>query len=90
MQGFPDWWCDGLEIPEPTDDDIAKWRENFHTHAKAMGKTTKPKTDNQIRKWLQNPRSDSAEYKMWGNGVALPNVYFVLSGIMYYAQESAT
>ncbi len=90
LQGFPDWWCDRLEIPEPTDSDIAKWREIFYTHAKAMGKTTKPKTDNQIRKWLQNPRSDSAEYKMWGNGVALPNVYFVLSGIMYYAQESAT
>ena len=90
LQGFPDWWCDGLEISEPTDSDIAKWREIFHTHAKAMGKTTKPKTDNQIRKWLQNPRSDSAEYKMWGNGVVLPNVYFVLSGIMYYAQESAT
>ena len=90
LQGFPDWWCDGLAVAEPTDEDIAKWREIFDTHAKAMGKTTKPKTDNQIRKWLQNPRSDSAEYKMWGNGVALPNVYFVLSGIMYYAQESAT
>lgn len=90
LQGFPDWWCAGLEISEPTDSDISKWREIFHTNAKAMGKTTKPKTDNQIRKWLQNPRSDSAEYKMWGNGVALPNVYFVLSGIMYYAQESAT
>ena len=85
LQGFPDWWCDGLAVAEPTDEDIAKWREIFHTHAKAMGKT-----DKQIRKWLQNPRSDSAEYKMWGNGVALPNVYFVLSGIMYYAQESAT
>ena len=24
--------------------------------------------------------------KMWGNGVALPNVCFVLSGIVYYAQ----
>lgn len=90
LQGFPDWWCDELGIAEPTDEDIAKWREIFNTHAKAMGKTTKPKSDNQIRKWLQNPRSDSAEYKMWGNGVALPNVYFVLSGIMYYAQESAT
>lgn len=90
LQGFPDWWCDGLAIAEPTDSDIAKWREIFNAHAKAMGKTTKPKSDNQIRKWLQNPQSDSAEYKMWGNGVALPNVYFVLSGIMYYAQESAT
>lgn len=90
LQGFPDWWCDELGIAEPTGEDIAKWREIFNTHAKAMGKTTKPKSDNQIRKWLQNPQSDSAEYKMWGNGVALPNVYFVLSGIMYYAQESAT
>ena len=90
LQGFPDWWCDGLETSEPTDSDIAKWHEIFNAQAKAMGKTTKPKSDNQIRKWLQNPRSDSAEYKMWGNGVALPNVYFVLSGIMYYAQESAT
>ena len=89
LQGFPDWWCDDLGIPDPTDEDIAKWREIFNTHAKAMGKSTKPKTDNQIRKWLQNPQSDSAEYKMWGNGVALPNVYFVLSGIMYYAQECA-
>ncbi len=90
LQGFPDWWCDELGIAEPTDSDIAKWREIFNAHAKAMGKTTKRKSDNQIRKWLQNPQSDSAEYKMWGNGVALPNVYFVLSGIMYYAQESAT
>ena len=58
LQGFPDWWCDDLGIPEPTDEDIAKWREIFNIHAKAMGKSTKPKTDNQIRKWLQNPQSD--------------------------------
>ena len=85
LQGFPDWWCDGLGIPDPSDCDIAKWREIFNANAKVMGKSGKPKTDNQIRKWLQNPRTDSAEYKMWGNGVALPIVYFVLSGIMYYA-----
>ncbi len=28
----------------------------------------------------------SAEYKMWGNGVALLCVVFVLSGIVYYSQ----
>ena len=88
LQGFPDWWCDGLGIPDPTDEDIAKWREVFETHAKAIGKTTKPKSDAQIRKWLQNPQSDSAEYKMWGNGVALPNVFFVLAGIKYYSDLS--
>ncbi len=89
LQGFPDWWCDGIGIQDPADEDIARWREIFITHAKALGKATRPKSDSQIRKWLQNPQSDSAEYKMWGNGVALPNVYFVLSGIMYYAQLSA-
>lgn len=89
LQGFPDWWCDGLETENPTNEDISRWREIFETHADAMGKKTKPKSDNQIRKWLLSPHSDSAEYKMWGNGVALPNVVFVLSGIAYYAQKEA-
>ncbi len=86
LQGFPDWWCDGLETENPSDEDMAFWREVFETHRKVMGTSAKPKSDSQIRKWLKDPHSDSAEYKMWGNGVALPNVYFVLSGIVYYAQ----
>ena len=86
LQGFPDWWCAGLGTEEPTEDELAFWREVFETHRKIVGTSTKPKTDKQIIKWLKDPHSDSAEYKMWGNGVALPNVYFVLSGIVYYAQ----
>lgn len=86
LQGFPDWWCSGLGTEEPTEDDLAFWREVFETHRKIAGTSTKPKTDKQITKWLKDPHSDSAEYKMWGNGVALPNVYFVLSGIVYYSQ----
>ncbi len=86
LQGFPDWWCSGLETEELTEDDIAFWREVFETHRKIMGKSSKPKTDKQLLKWLKDPHSDSAEYKMWGNGVALPNVYYVLSGIVYYSQ----
>ena len=89
LQGFPDWWCDDLAIENPTDEDISLWKDIFQNHADAMGKKTKPKSENQIRKWLQSPHSDSAEYKMWGNGVALPNVVFVLSGIAYYAQNRA-
>ena len=86
LQGFPDWWCDGLGTDEPTEEDIAFWTEVFETHRKVMGTSSKPKTRNQIIKWIKEPHSDSAEYKMWGNGVALPNVCFVLSGIVYYAQ----
>ncbi len=86
LQGFPDWWCTGLGTEEPTEEDIAFWTEVFETHRKVMGTSSKPKTRNQIIKWIREPHSDSAEYKMWGNGVALPNVCFVLSGIVYYAQ----
>ena len=63
------------------------WREVFETHRKLMGTTKKSKTDNQIRKWLANPHTDSAEYKMWGNGVALPCVYYVMMGIAHFAKE---
>ena len=81
-------WAKNLASENPTDEEIAKWREIFKEYDEAMGKKTKPKTDNQIRKWLKNPHSDSAEYKMWGNGVSLPVVFFVLAGIAYYAAES--
>lgn len=78
--------CAELETPEPAEDEVTFWREVFEIHRKVTGTSTKPKTDKQIIKWLKNPHSDSAEYKMWGNGVALPNVIFVLSGISYYSE----
>ena len=88
LQGFPDWWCSNLGTDEPTEEEIEFWTEVFETHRSVMGSSSKPKSRNQIIKWLKDPHSDSAEYKMWGNGVALPNVCFVLSGIVYYAQLS--
>lgn len=89
LQGFPDWWCDNLGTEEPTMDDLRYWYDVFETHRKIVGNSTKPKTLKQIAKWLYNPHSDAAEYKMWGNGVALPCVVFVLSGIVYYTQSGS-
>lgn len=87
LQGFPDWWCSGLGIENPTDEDLTFWREVFETFRKVVSKAKKPKTDKQIVKWLKAPHSDSAEYKMWGNGIALPCVCFVLSGIVWAAEN---
>lgn len=89
LQGFPDWWCAGLGIEEPTAEEIAFWTEVWETHRKVMGTSKKPKTEKQIRKWLADPYSDSAEYKLWGNGIALPCAYFVLAGIAWAAQNGA-
>lgn len=83
LQGFPDGWCKNLETENPTDEDIAFWKDVFETHRKAMGTSKKPKSDKQIVKWLKNPHSDSAEYRLWGNGVCLNIVEFVLAGIVW-------
>ena len=89
LQGFPDWWCSALGTEEPSEEDIAFWRDVFETHRAVTGSASKPKTDAQLVKWLKDPHTDSAEYKLWGNGVALPCVYFVLSGIVYFHQLNA-
>ena len=89
LQGFPDWWCDALETAEPTMEDIRYWYDVFETYRKITDGSTKPKSIKQIAKWLRSPHSDAAEYKMWGNGVALPCVYFVLSGIVWCTQNTA-
>ena len=85
LQGFPDNWCAGLGTEKPTDEELYFWHKVFKTYVAVTG--CKMKSDAQIAKWLKNPHSDSAEYKMWGNGVALPCVWFVLSGIVWYAQS---
>ena len=86
LQGFPDWWCDDLGI-EPTTDDLRYWYDVFETQRRIVGSSSKPKSLKQIAKWLRDPHSDAAEYKMWGNGVALPCVVFVLSGIVWCTQN---
>ena len=84
LQGFPDWWTANLATKEEdiTEEMMNFWREVFETHRRVITGATKPKTDKQIKKWLMDPDSDSAEYKMWGNGVALPCVLYVMEGIV--------
>ena len=87
LQGFPDFWCKSLETPNPTEEEIAFWVDVWATYAKIVG-TCKPKTEKQVKRWLENPHCDSSEYKLWGNGVALPCVFFVLAGIVYCTHKT--
>lgn len=87
LQGFPDYWCDNLEIENPTDEDLAFWREVFYKDAEIKG-LKKKKTDKQILKWLKNPHTDSAEYKMWGNGIALPCAVYIFKRLINTANKT--
>lgn len=81
LQGFPDDWTQDLVISDPTDSELDYWWQVWATWAKAGG-LKKPKTRNQVRKWLANPVTDRALYKLWGNGIALPCAKLVLSQIV--------
>ena len=87
LQGFPDWWCSDLGEDEPSEEEIKRWRGIFLTAAKAYGRSARPKSDSEIRRWLKNPHSDSAEYRMWGNGMALPCARYVLTGIANHDEK---
>ena len=85
LQGFPDWWCRNLGTENPTEEELAFWADVFETHRKIVTHAKKPKTEKQIRKWLADPYTDSAEYRIWGNGICLANAFFVLAGIAWCA-----
>lgn len=87
LQGFPDYWCDDLGIENPTDEDLTFWREVFDKDAEIKG-LRKKKTDKQILKWLKNPHTDSAEYKMWGNGIALPCAVYIFKNLVNTANKT--
>lgn len=81
LQGFPDWWCADLGTDSPDESEIDFWAGVFEQHRRLVTHAGKPRTRRQIVKWLRHPHTDGAEYKLWGNGCALPCVYFVMAGI---------
>ena len=81
LQGMPDWWCEDLATDDPTEEDISFWRKVFETLRRVVNPNGKAKTDAQLAKWAKHPYSEAAEYKMWGNGMALPCILYVFEGI---------
>lgn len=81
LQGFPDGWGMPKHKDAMDDCEAAYWEDVRRTHAKIAGKTYKPFAARAaLVKWYNGLHTDSAEYKMWGNGVALPCAYNVVSG----------
>ena len=83
LQGYPDGWCKGLETTDPSEEDIRFWTDVFSEWDAINGKPERVRTRNSIVKWLTSPNSDAAEYKAYGNSVAVPCVFFVLAGIVW-------
>ena len=83
LQGFADRWGDIDPKTEFSDAEYRFWLEVRNTHATVIGgKEAKEYTKEQMLKWYNGLRTDSSEYKMWGNGIALPPALYVLQGIV--------
>ena len=87
LQGYPDGWTEQLGTEAPTDEEIRYWAGVFEEWYRATGKAAKAPGRNRIVKWLRDPRTDSAEYKAYGNSVCVHCVFFVLAGIVW-AEET--
>lgn len=81
LQGFADTWGHIDQKDKLTTEELAFWVEVRNTHAAINGKAVKEYTEKQILTWYNKLHTDSAEYKMWGNGIALPPALYCMQGI---------
>ena len=81
LQGFPDKWGHPDAKDMLTDEEYAFWLNVRNTHAEINGKATKEYTREQMLTWYNKLHTDSSEYKLWGNGIALPCALYVMEGV---------
>ena len=81
LQGFADRWGDIDPKSDLTDEEYRFWLEVRNTHAAINGKAVKDYNKKQMLTWYNKLHTDSAEYKLWGNGIALPTALYVIQGI---------
>ena len=81
LQGFPDGWGNFPEKEDFTDEEYRFWLDVRKTHAEINGKTVREWTKKQMLSWYNKLHTDSSEYKMWGNGIALTPAIYCMQGI---------
>ena len=89
LQGFPDDWGQIGKKDDFTDEEMDFWNAVYVTHQLVVkGREVPPKTKPQLLNWYNKLWTDSAEYKMWGNGVALPCVRVPIHNMAKYGAKT--
>lgn len=80
LQGFPDGWGEIEQLPPDMPEATAAfWSRVYETDCAIKGKRPQKsilEKPDKLAAWHNGLHTDSAEYKMWGNGMALPNALF--------------
>lgn len=90
LQGFADRWGDIDEKTDFTGDEYQFWLNVRNTHATINGKAVKDYTKPQMLTWYNKLHTDSAEYKLWGNGIALPPALYCMQGMVDALDKAVT
>ena len=88
LQGFPDGWGTPDHKDRLSDEELTFWQQVRDTCASIGGKPSKKYSAEALTKWYNGLHTDSAEYKMWGNGIALPCAAMVMAGIRWASEQS--
>ena len=81
LQGFPDKWGIPKILENMTDEEFNFWQSVRRTLAEIKGRKYTPVKRDTLLRWYNNLHTDSAEYKMWGNGIAFPTALYVMQGV---------
>lgn len=82
LQGFADRHGHLEQKTDLTEEEYSFWLNVRNTHAAINGKAVKDYTKAQMLTWYNKLWTDAAEYKMWGNGIALPPALYCMQGIV--------
>lgn len=82
LQGFADKWGHIEPKDDFSNEEWTFWAGVRNTHAAINGKATKSYNKAQMLTWYNKLHNDSNEYKMWGNGIALPPTLYCMQGII--------
>ena len=89
LQGFPDGWGIHDHKDSLTGEEFVFWMNVYMTYARINGKKPRVYTAKSLTQWYNGLHTDRAEYKMWGNGIALPCAEYVMEGIAEELKEAA-
>lgn len=96
LQGLPDGWVD---IPPLSDNEVTAeliaffrnvWRVWDACEKGCDENDVKPRSNRQIKKWLQSETVDAPKYKALGNGIATPSWKYIIKRISAQYERDAT
>lgn len=90
LQGYPDGWTENISFDALSQEQVDQLEQIRKIWAEVNDKKYKPCKDRDaLRKWFEGLRTDSAEYKAYGNSLAIPCSYDVIRRVANAIKEAS-